>query len=319
MKLRTLTLALGLSSLLAGCDQMPAGNNSNASTVAAVPAINDTSAVVVTINGTPISETVIELYQEQMQSRRPGAPIDRNAIIEEVINLELANQKGIEAGIDKDMRMQLQMEQQRRAVIATAAIQDYLSKNPITDEELKTIYDEQAPKGSEFKARHILLEDEDTAKKLITELDGGADFSELAKANSTGPSGKSGGELGWFSPKQMVAPFSDAAAKLEKGSYTKEAVKTQFGWHIIILDDKRESTPPAFEQVKPQLQGFLQKQRVQEYISGLREGATIEIAAAPAAVEAPKPPAATTETAVEEPKPAATEPAAADTGESKAE
>ena len=300
MKLRTLTLAVLMSGLLAGCDQMPAGNSSVSATASA-PVINDTSAVVVTVNGAPITETVIELYQEQMQSRRPGTPVDRNTIIEEVVNLELASQNGSKEGLDKDTRMQLQIDQQRRAVLATAAIQNYLNSNAITDEELKKIYDEQVPKGSEYKARHILLEDEEAAKKLIVELDGGADFSGLAKEHSTGPSGKSGGELGWFSPKQMVAPFSEAAAKLEKGSYTKEPVKTQFGWHIIILDDERESTPPDFEQVKPQLQSFVQKQRVQDFISGLRQGASIEMTAAP------------------EPEPAATEPAATDTGASQAE
>jgi peptidyl-prolyl cis-trans isomerase C len=300
MKLRTLTLALLMSGLLSGCDQMPAGNSNLSETAATAPAINDTGAVVATVNGTPITETVIELYQEQMQNRRPGAPVDRNMIIEEVINLELASQNGSKEGLDKDTRMQLQIDQQRRAVVATAAIQNYLNSNPVTDEELKTLYDEQVPKGSEYKARHILLEDEEAAKKLIVELDGGADFSELAKEHSTGPSGKSGGELGWFSPKQMVAPFSEAAAKLEKGSYTKEPVKTQFGWHIIILDDVRESTPPDFEQVKPQLQSFVQKQRVQNYIAGLRQSATIEMTAAAA-------------------EPAATEPAAADTSESQPE
>jgi len=284
MKLRTLTLALGLSSLLAGCDQVPTGN-SDTSATSTPAAINDTSAVVATVNGAPITESVIELYQEQMQNRRPGAPADRNAIIEEVINLELASQSGTQAGLDKNPRMQLQIDQQRRAVVATAAIQSHLDSNPVTDEELKKLYDEQVPKGSEYKARHILLEDEEAAKKLVTELDGGADFSELAKQHSTGPSGKSGGELGWFSPKQMVAPFSEAAAKLEKGSYTKEPVKTQFGWHIIILDDVRESTPPDFEQVKPQLQSFVQKQRVQDFINSLRQGASIEMKAAPVATE----------------------------------
>ena len=214
MKLRTLTLALGLSSLLAGCDQVPTGN-SDSSATSTPAAINDTSAVVATVNGAPITESVIELSQEQMQSRRPGAPADRNTIIEEVINLELASQSGTKAGLDKDARLQLQIDQQRRAVVATAAIQSHLDSNPVTDEELKKLYDEQVPKGSEYKARHILLEDEEAAKKLVTELDGGADFSELAKQHSTGPSGKSGGELGWFSPKQMVAPFSEAAAKLE--------------------------------------------------------------------------------------------------------
>jgi len=164
-----------------------------------------------------------------------------------------------------------------------------MQTNPISDEELKKLYDEQVPKGNEYKARHILVEDEEAAKKLIVELDGGADFSELAKEHSTGPSGKTGGELGWFSPQQMVAPFSEAAATLEKGSYTKQPVKTQFGWHIIILDDVRESTPPAFEEVKPQLQTFVQKQRIQDYIASLRQSATIEIKEAPTAAETTEP------------------------------
>ena len=158
--------------------------------------------------------------------------------------------------------------------------------NPVSDEELKKIYQEQAPSGDEYKARHILVKEEDEAKTLIVELDNGADFSELAKQHSTGPSGKSGGELGWFSPKQMVAPFSEAVAGMEKGAYTKQPIKTQFGWHIIILDDTREASPPPFEQLKPQLQAFVQKQRVQAYITRLRESATIEIKEQPPAAAA---------------------------------
>ncbi len=302
MKLRYLTLAIGLTAALAGCDQLQ-NTGKNASTATIAP-IQDTSAVVATVNGTPITEAMIDLYEEQMQGHRPGPQMDRATILEEVINLELASQNGTKEGLDKDTHIQLQVDQQRRAVIATAAIQKYLDANPITDEELQKIYDEQVPKGNEYKARHILVDDEEQAKKLIAELDKGADFSELAKKNSTGPSGKSGGELGWFSPKQMVAPFSEAVAKLEKGSYTKEPVQTQFGWHVIILDDVRESTPPSFEQVKPQLQTFVQKQRVQSYINGLRQGAQIDI-------KEQQPPAAS--------EPAASEPAAAGSGESAPE
>jgi peptidyl-prolyl cis-trans isomerase C len=275
MKLRNLTLAIGLTAALAGCDQLQNAGQSASTTPLA--ATQDSSAVVATVNGTPITEAVLDLYEEQMQGHRPGPPIDRQTILEEVISLELASQAGSKEGLDKNTRTELQIDQQRRAVVATAAIQKFLETHPITDEELQKLYDEQVPKGNEYKARHILVDDEEQAKKLIAELDKGADFSELAKKNSTGPSGKSGGELGWFSPKQMVAPFSDAVAKLEKGHYTKEPVKTQFGWHIIILDDVRESTPPSFEQVKPQLQAFVQKQRVQEYINGLRQGAKIDI------------------------------------------
>jgi len=284
MKLAYLTLALGLGGLLAGCDQVPlnAADQSPASTATAV---NDTSPVLATVNGSPITEGVVELYEQQLSARRPGNPAgqDRRAILEEVINLELARQGGEKEGLDKDTKIQLQIDQQRRAVIATAAIQHELEANPVSDEELKKIYQEQAPSGDEYKARHILVKEEDEAKTLIVELDNGADFSELAKQHSTGPSGKSGGELGWFSPKQMVAPFSEAVAGMEKGAYTKQPVKTQFGWHIIILDDTREASPPPFEQLKPQLQAFVQKQRVQAYITRLRESATIEIKEQPPA------------------------------------
>ena len=287
MKLAYLTLALGLGGLLAGCDQVPlnAADQSPASTATAV---NDTSQVLATVNGSPITEGVVELYEQQLSARRPGNPAgqDRRAILEEVINLELARQGGEKEGLDKDTKIQLQIDQQRRAVIATAAIQHELEANPVSDEELKKIYQEQAPSGDEYKARHILVKEEDEAKTLIVELDNGADFSELAKQHSTGPSGKSGGELGWFSPKQMVAPFSEAVAGMEKGAYTKQPVKTQFGWHIIILDDTREASPPPFEQLKPQLQAFVQKQRVQAYITRLRESATIEIKEQPPAAAA---------------------------------
>lgn len=274
MRLRNLTLAAGLTLALAGCEQLQNTDQSASTAAAAIP---DTSAVVATVNNAPITEAVLDLYQEQMQSRSPGQPVNRGAVLEEVINLELASQNGDQEGLAGNAHTQLQIEQQRRAVIATAAIQKYLDAHPVTDEELQKFYDEQVPKGSEYKARHILVEKEDQAKQLIAELDKGADFSELARENSTGPSGKSGGELGWFSAKQMVAPFSEAVAKLEKGSYTKEPVHTQFGWHIIALDDVRESTPPSFEQVKPQLQSFVQQQHVQEYIAGLRQDATIDI------------------------------------------
>jgi len=290
MKLRYLTLALGLSGMLAACDQPPSNTKSAASTTT-VATVNDSSPVLATVNGAPITEAVFELYQQQMQARAPGNPaaLNRESILNEVINLELARQSGEKEGVSKDTKVQLQVEQQTRAVLASAAIQQHMSANPVSDEDLKKIYEEQVPKGDEYKARHILVEDEDAAKKLIAELDKGADFSELAKQHSTGPSGKSGGELGWFSPKQMVAPFSEAAASLEKGAYTKEPVKTQFGWHIIILDDSRSATPPSFEQVKPQLQAFVQKQRVQEYINGLREGANIVMTEPPTAAEAPQP------------------------------
>jgi peptidyl-prolyl cis-trans isomerase C len=287
MKFRTLTLALSMAGLLGGCDQMPGSMSASSKTAESTPVIVDTSTIVAKVNGVPITETVLDLYRDQLQGRNMNADMSDTELLDEVINLELASQQGNSEGLDKDTRTQLQIAQQRRAVLASAAIRHYMDSKPITDEELQKLYDEKVPKGDEYKARHILVKTEDEAKKLIAELDGGADFSELAKTHSTDPAGKSGGDLGWFSPQQMVAPFSEATSKLEKGSYTKEPVQTQFGWHIIILDDVRASTPPPLEQVKPQLQAFIQKQRVEDYINQLRTGAAIEIVTPPAETPAP--------------------------------
>lgn len=263
---------------LSACDQVPLGNQTASKTTGdAVAAVTDTSEVIATVNGQPITRNLFEAYSLQRQQRRPGN-VDPQTVLDEIVNLELALQDGVKQGIDKQPDIVSQIAQQRRAVIAGATIKKQLTSNPVTDEELKKIYDEKtAGAGKEYKARHILVKDEAKAKELITKLDGGADFSELAKEFSTGPSGKSGGDLGWFSAQQMVKPFSDAAAALKKGEYSKTPVKTQFGWHVIMLDDSRESTPPPFEQLKPQIQALVQNQRIQEYVQKLRKDATIDV------------------------------------------
>jgi peptidyl-prolyl cis-trans isomerase C len=153
-----------------------------------------------------------------------------------------------------------------------------MNSNPVSDESAQELYDAQIGKaGKEYSARHILLENEEDAKAVIAQLDEGADFSELAKEKSTGPSGSSGGKLGWFGAGQMVAPFSEATAKLNKGEYTKEPVQTQFGWHVIILDDTRESNPPSFEDVKDRLKMLLANQQLQQHVEELKNSATIDI------------------------------------------
>jgi len=279
MKLRHLTVALALTGLLAACDQqLPISNDTDkaADTNTAAKPV-DNSAVVATVNGKPITADMLDHYQQQRQSRMPGAAQNRKALLEELISLELASQDGIKQGVDKQPDVYAQIEQQRRAVIASAAFQQQMAKQPITDEELKALYDEKTEAGNEYKARHILVKSKEEAEKLIAELDKGADFAELAKQHSTGPSGKSGGDLGWFAPKSMVKPFADAVTGMEKGSYTHEPVKTQFGWHIIKLEDTRNTTPPPFEQVKPQLEMMVRNQRVQDYIQKLRQEATITI------------------------------------------
>jgi peptidyl-prolyl cis-trans isomerase C len=134
------------------------------------------------------------------------------------------------------------------------------------------LYAEQLEGSSpmEFKARHILVESQGEANDLIAQLDDGADFAELAKEKSTGPSGPSGGDLGWFPPDRMVPSFSAAVQGLDNGAYTKEPVQTQFGWHVILREDSRESVPPPFESVRDALKQQVEGQKLQEYIESLR-------------------------------------------------
>ncbi|MCO6412655.1 MAG: peptidylprolyl isomerase [Thiogranum sp.] len=286
MKLRNLFFVLGLAGLVSACDQVPMTSQESATAPAASP-VRDDSAVVAEVNGSPITRAVLDIYAQQRQARQPGADADDAAVLEEIISLELARQQGEKQNLDDNPEVALQIEQQRRAVLASAAMQQHLKDKPITDEELKKIYDENVGSGDEYKARHILLKEKEEAEQVIAELDKGADFSELAKEKSTGPSGPGGGELGWFSAKQMVAPFSDAVAAMEKGSYTKAPVQTQFGWHVIMLDDVRQTTPPDFEMLKPQIRAMVQNQRVQEYLAELREAANINIIADFGGSEAP--------------------------------
>jgi len=145
---------------------------------------------------------------------------------------------------------------------------------------LQALYDSDIKelKLKELKARHILVKEKTQAEQIITELDLGGDFAKLAEKHSTDAgSAKKGGELGWFRPQQMVAEFSNAALLLDKGKYTKVPVQSQFGWHIIKLEDSRDVAPPTFEQVKPKLAQALKQKRVAEYIQSLEKKADIKV------------------------------------------
>lgn len=259
-----------------GCDQLQTPRE--AATAAETPAPQGT--VLATVNGTPITQPVFDVYTAQRKTSHPGnAEEDQAAILEELINLELMRQEGVSKGLNTSQEVLATLDQQQRTLIASAAIKDFMQNNPVSDETLQQLYDAQVGKpGTEYNARHILVKSKEEAEAIIKELDGGADFEALAKEKSTGPSGASGGQLGWFSAAQMVKPFSDATAQLEKGSYTKEPVQTQFGWHVILLEDSRESTPPAFDEVKDRLKIMVANQQLQQHLKQIRESANVEIA-----------------------------------------
>lgn len=237
---------------------------------------NDT---VITVNGNNITEWTLKRYASQ-RGLPPELPEgqQREALIEELVNRELIFQDAVKIGIDKTPAIVNEIAHQRVNIVASTMLNRSSDRFAVSDAELKKEYDNRKGElgGKELKARHILLEKEEEAKAVIKELNNGADFATLAGKKSTGPSAVNGGDLGWFSTEQMVKPFSDAAAKLEKGNYTKTPVKTQFGWHVILLEDTRAVNPPKFEDIKEQIRVGLQNKLIENYIKGLRDSAKIE-------------------------------------------
>ena len=266
--------------VVSGCDQLPssAGTGGSNTAVAAETAVVE-GVVIATVNGQPITQAELDVYSSQRKSpsKEPEANSEE-AIMKELVSLELMRQDAIKQGLEKKPEVIATIEQQQRTALAGAAIQNFMTSNPVSDEDAKKVYDEKMGKaGREFNARHILVKEQEEAEAIIKLLDSGSDFSELAKEKSTGPSGASGGKLGWFGEAQMVKPFSEATAKLEKGQYTKAPVQTQFGWHVIILDDSRESTPPPFADVKDRIKMLLVNQKMQQHVEAMRSTATIDI------------------------------------------
>jgi peptidyl-prolyl cis-trans isomerase C len=167
----------------------------------------------------------------------------------------------------------------RARLLAQTFVRDQIENSPVDDAQIKQRYEERfsGPGGQEYKARHILLETEDQAKAVIAELDSGADFATLAKDKSTGPSGKSGGDLGWFEPGMMVGEFSAATAALTDGNYSKAPVKTQFGWHVILREQSRDLPVPTLESKKEEIRIEIQQERVAKAITDIRDQAKIEL------------------------------------------
>ena len=188
-------------------------------------------------------------------------------------------QEAKKKGLDKDPEVIQQTELANQSVLVSAFVQDYAKNHPVSEDQLKQEYDKlKINLGSkEYKASHILVDTEDEAKAIIAQLRKKGDFAKIAAAKSKDAgSAAHGGELDWAVPSSFVAPFANALVNLKKGSYTKAPVQSQFGWHIIKLDDVRDLKVPPFEDLKPQLIQRMQQQSIQEYVADLRSKAKIE-------------------------------------------
>jgi len=189
------------------------------------------------------------------------------------VQRELLVQDAIQKKLDQTIEIAAQREAARKAILTQASLKNYLKAYPVTDTDIKIEYESKVggANATEYKASHILVKTEDEAKKLIVELDNGAKFNTLAnKYSLDAKESQNGGDLGWFSPSRMVTPFSEAVAKLGKGNYTKTPVQTQFGWHVISLEDSRKQNPPTLEAVKEQLKPMLQRQKIQTMVLKIR-------------------------------------------------
>ncbi len=273
MKKMLLPALIASTTLLAGCVEQKSNNAGSSA-----PTVKKEDAVAV-VNGHYISKQALEDLKNQIAQRAPGQSIPDKQLLEELIRRQIIVEKAIEEGLDKTPEFQAKMNEIRTSLLTQQYLQDYLKKHPVTEDELKAEYEAMIGQqgGTEFKARHILVKSKEEAEKIISQLDKGADFAELAKKNSTGPSGPQGGDLGWFTADRMVKPFSDAVMALEDGKYTTEPVQTRFGWHVILREKSRKQTPPPLEAIKQQLEPMLQRKKVQQMLEDLKKQAKVEV------------------------------------------
>ena len=232
------------------------------------------------VNGKAVPLARVEALAQQVAAS--GRPVDdqvRAQLKEEVVLREIFMQEAQKRGVGATEEFKTQMELARQTIMIRSLFADHQKKNPITDAVAQAEYDKfvAANGGKEFRARHILVEKEDEAKAIIKSIKGGAEFEDIAKKASKDPgSGANGGDLDWAAAGSYVTEFSEAMVKLDKGQMTDAPVKSQFGWHVIRVDDVRQAQLPPLAEVKPQILQQMQQQQLSEYQRNLREKAKVE-------------------------------------------
>jgi peptidyl-prolyl cis-trans isomerase C len=251
----------------------------------------DTSPALASVNGTPISQNFFDFYVKAAAGKQATALSDdqKQNALDNLIRAQLVAQQAVKEGVDKNTDTEQLLELTRLNVLQQTMEERYLKDKKPTDQELHQEYETQVanlPK-TEYHARHILVATEPFAQKVIERLEKGTKFEDIAKQESMDSSKDNGGDLGWFTPDRMVKPFADAVTSLKPGEYTKKAVQTQYGWHVIQLVDTRDLAPPPFDQVKQRLEQVVQAKKFKAYTDDLMKNAKIDKKAA-AVAPAPK-------------------------------
>lgn len=235
--------------------------------------------VVAIVNGHKILKSELMAARENLPEEYRPVPMEQifPVLLSSLVDSRLVAVDAKSRKLDKEAGYKERLEQISVQVLERYAVRQAIEA-AVTDDKLRTEYQNRVSGGGdkEVSARHILVKTNDEAMAIIKELDGGADFAELAKTKSTGPSGPRGGDLGYFAKGQMVPQFETAAFALEKGAYTKEPVQTQFGFHVIKVEDSRETKPPTFEESVDEIRNDMAQAAAAQYIEGLRGAAKIE-------------------------------------------
>jgi peptidyl-prolyl cis-trans isomerase C len=262
--------------------------------VAATPTAG---AAVATVNGTPISRTEYDIYVKNLlrnSKQQTLTPDQQNQVLDDLISIDLLAAQGDKDGLQNDADIQAQLQLLHMRVLADAESQKYIKSQTPSDADLHAEYDSQvaAMDKTEYHARHILVPTKEQGEAIIKKLKGGAKFEDLAKAQSTDTGSKNnGGDLGWFTTARMVPPFAEAVKGLKKGEVTPEPVQTQYGWHVIELEDVRDAAPPPFDKVKNNLADIVVRKKLQAYVADLRKQAKVDrnldVSPAPAAASPP--------------------------------
>lgn len=249
-----------------------------AAVLAGSVSLNLQAADPVTVNGVAIDPALVDYIVKQAQAQ--GRAVDeqaRTGILEKLVISEVIDQEAKKSGVASQPDFLAMERLTTQELRVNAYLEDYVRKHPVDDGAVQAEYDrlKAQPRGKEYKASHILLNTEQEARDVIAKLGEGADFAQLARERSQDGSREAGGDLGWFALDGMVQAFADGVAALQKGAYTGAPVQSEFGWHVIRLEDTREMAPPALEAIKDRLQQELQRRQLDLLVRNLRAKATV--------------------------------------------